>query len=415
MLFEANEMSQSAQGAVTNIEALLRNRNNGATSVDLGTGIKNILDTFDVTGSDLQQISSELQKNGLLPNFGLSSETASASDGAPGDNCNVTRKETPHGVFVVLPVDDAKLDKEAAWNDPNVVGVLLRTSWSATEPHEGQFDWSYLDHGLALCRQHHKLAQISVNAGGGKSDDTGQPLCPEWTYKDGEKDVLKWRDSKGGTQPLPFDPLTEERYNKLVGELGKRYDKTPELSSVTAWCGGDAIECYFATTEALAKKLDDLGGLNKWMDAAQGYVDAYAKAFPSTKLYLATGLNYPDKNASMTSLAEYAIDRGFSLQSNALSGGYPNSMEFPHTQLSIAALHEIGYQTLAPMADTSRMKDLIPGTDIISAAIPFKVAKNHDALWLEVYPGDSTAAADAEQQFKKFDRETWLKLIEAGR
>ena len=49
------------------------------------------------------------------------------------------QKLFPHGTMVVLPVEDQNLAGEACWNDPNIIGVGLRTTWVGTERDPGIF------------------------------------------------------------------------------------------------------------------------------------------------------------------------------------------------------------------------------------------------------------------------------------
>src|SRR5580704_12290841 len=66
-------------------------------------------------------------------------------------------KATAYGIFDLLPVDSVAspfkdLASEHCWTNPNVVGVVLRTDWNKVEGVKGQFDWSFLDEGVALAK-----------------------------------------------------------------------------------------------------------------------------------------------------------------------------------------------------------------------------------------------------------------------
>src|ERR1700738_1192956 len=74
------------------------------------------------------------------------------------------QKPYPRGPLVVLPVGDKNLAGEACWNDPNIIGVGLRTSWIATEHDPGIFKWDQFDQGIALAKANNKFVVLSVTA-----------------------------------------------------------------------------------------------------------------------------------------------------------------------------------------------------------------------------------------------------------
>jgi hypothetical protein len=62
------------------------------------------------------------------------------------------QKPFPRGTMVVLPVEDKNLAAEVCWSDKNIIGVLLRARWICVERHQGSFNWSYFDQGIALAQ-----------------------------------------------------------------------------------------------------------------------------------------------------------------------------------------------------------------------------------------------------------------------
>ena len=55
--------------------------------------------------------------------------------------------EVPAGVFCLLPA--GRSCSATALSSPNVDGIAIRQDWSALEPTEGNFDFSYLDSEVA--------------------------------------------------------------------------------------------------------------------------------------------------------------------------------------------------------------------------------------------------------------------------
>ena len=62
---------------------------------------------------------------------------------------------------------------KACWSNPNIAGVVLRTTWGKIESAQNQYDWTYLDTGVALAQAHNKKVSISVRAG---------VDSPSWVY-----------------------------------------------------------------------------------------------------------------------------------------------------------------------------------------------------------------------------------------
>jgi hypothetical protein len=227
---------------------------------------------------------------------------------------------------------------------------LIRDSWSDIEPEPNQFNWAFLDEGVKLGLEHGKAIQLSVECGG---------TSPAWI----NSAVPQVQNAKG-PQPCPWDPTHLAAQQVLIATFGARYDSNPVVASVTIWCGGWNVECMFASTPALKSALDGLGG---------------PKLFLHAEPYL-------DNRATMTSLAEYAMNLGIGLQSNGLSGDFPHpgSTLFPHTNVPLSDVKLCGYQLLAPVGYTARMASHIPNT----VAGIIANAKAHGALWIEFYPRD---------------------------
>jgi len=239
-------------------------------------------------------------------------------------------KPCPRGVYVVLPNDDPDLSSRVCWSDPNIKGVLLRTSWSSVEPAPGVFDWSYFDAGIALCRSHNKLAQLQISCG---------LLAPIWVYTNG---ATIWYPTSGGQMPCPWCAVMQSSISELITAFGVRYDSNPTVASVTMWAGGRNIECFFAQTQDEIDALEAAGGPAVWAKASKNIIRMFATAFPTTQLYLACGHACSDCEATMTRVARWAratYKRRIGLQSNALSANYPSSdpsggyTEFPHTTI----------------------------------------------------------------------------------
>jgi hypothetical protein len=289
-------------------------------------------------------------------------------------------KASPLGAYSVLPVSDPHIASEPCWADPNIKGVLLRSNWSDVEDVEGVYDFGYFNTGLSLCKQYGKEAMLSVSCG---------QDAPEWLYGMGAK---KWRIYTGGPSfmPKPWDNIFQSRLASLIAILGSTYDSEPLVVGATIWAGGRGIETFFAQSSQEIQELVSTGGVAMWVAAAEFCIHQFKIAFPSTALYLACGENFSgDHNASMTSVANYALGLGYGLQSNALTATYPfldhasGIWYFPHTKIDLHTVALVGYQLLDPIAIIVK-KTGHPQTiaDVTANAL----AAN--GKWVQYYPTD---------------------------
>lgn len=288
---------------------------------------------------------------------------------------------TPYGIYVVHPVNDPNLATEAAWTDPNIVGVLIRTTWANVETSPGNLDWSYLDQGIALGQQYNKQIQLSI--------DFGQS-SPDWVYTLGAKQWFVHGESggvgKGNDIPMPepWDPVFLSRISTVIAAFGARYGNNPIVQSITMWAGGHGIETYFAQSAQDQAALDAIGGPSVWITAAQSVIDMYAAAFPNNNLYMATGVAYPDGNATTSVVANYFMNTYWNqsgLQSNGLSDKFPPASvnTFAHTTIPYSSIRSIGYQLVGTVKKAGALSDVIAN------------GKKCGAEWIQVYPTDPSS------------------------
>jgi hypothetical protein len=251
-------------------------------------------------------------------------------------------KQTASGIFAVLTTNTVthpfkNLAGEACWTNPNVAGVVLRTDWATTERAAGQYDWSFLDAGMALGQSHNKKIAISVDAG---------IYSPSWVYTLGAKQLIL----TSGPMPAPWDPVFMSNWKQFLGQLGSRYDGSPQLAFVTMAGPGRSVEYFFAISPADVSLLKSSVGIQGWITAANQNTDVYATAFAATPFFCATGV--PVRGAAapaMTAVIDYGLKAypgRFGVQSNALSALSPTTGNFPHTSLAAAGLSPVGFQML---------------------------------------------------------------------
>ena len=276
--------------------------------------------------------------------------------------------------MVALPAADRDIKKEACWKNANVRGVLLRIFWSDLETKDGQYDWSYFTTGLQLATSNNKWLVLSVDGS----------EAPQWLHN--QDKVPLWRSTSGATAPYPWNSTLQEKWSEMVVTMGEQYDGNSLVHAVTMWCGGTGIECFFAENHSDAEKLDKIAdggpgsGAVLWENAAKTLIADFFTAFPNTPVYLATGLCYPNSNATMTDLVNWFRAQAHlvnGMQSNALSRTFPTGGIFSHTTLSTSTLSPIMYQDLAPI-NSARMQGATMGQVIANG-------ENEHAKAIQVY------------------------------
>jgi hypothetical protein len=297
------------------------------------------------------------------------------------------QKPFPRGTMVVLPVDDTNLSGEACWSNPNIIGVCLRTAWTATEHYQGKFNWKQFDSGIALAQANNKFVVLSVTA----------IFPPPWVTA-----VVKvWKNSFDESCPYPWDPNLQSFWSALVQAMGTRYDGVSCVHGVDMWAGGTGgpddgtgIDCFFAPTSADCTALDAIagGGPNSgnvlWSNACEALGAMYVNAFPTTACFLHPGRNYgnldPQSMDTITSWWLSLRSNANSLFNNEFDAGLPQSdpklgyIPWPHTSLKISSINNGMFQTRGAIGST-RMKGQ-------TLAQVFKNVQNVVAV--QIYPSD---------------------------
>jgi hypothetical protein len=287
-------------------------------------------------------------------------------------------KETGSGIFDLLPGDTVKkpvrdLAGKPCWDNPHIAGVVLRTDWAKLEPSENEYDWTYLDTGIARAQATNKKIAISVQAG---------VNSPEWIYALGAKAI----NIPGfGTMPLPWDSVFQKNWASLVKQLGARYDGVSVVAYVSMGGPGRWEELYVCTSPDSVQEFNSDGGTQPWTQAAEAIMVMYAAAFPNTPFLYAYGspVAHPTSSVPFGDIATYGVNKypnRFGIKSDAL---HPNMSPSFWPNVDIRALSSsttVGYQMVKVFADST----VDGGT--LADALHFGVSKK--AHFIEVYDRD---------------------------
>jgi len=312
-------------------------------------------------------------------------------------------KPFPRGTMVVLPVGDPDLSDEACWSDPNIVGVVLRTTWNDTEKTQGTFNWDFLDLGVLLAQNNKKFVVLSITA----------VRPPSWVTN-----VVKtWTNSLKKTCPYPWDSNLQSFWHGLIAAMGHRYDGVSCVHGVDMWVGGtggavgtgSGIDCIFAPAAADCTALDAIagGGTNSgnalWSNACEALCTIYANAFPNTPCFLQPGTNYVNLDPqSMDTVSTWWLNQrssGNSLFNNGFSVRSPHYIKslgyipWPNTSLNITTVKDGMFQTQAPIGN--------PQMNGATLAQVFQNVQNIIAV--QIYPTDP-ATDPGEQTIINFNK-----------
>ncbi|MFB3828290.1 MAG: beta-galactosidase [Bryobacteraceae bacterium] len=206
-------------------------------------------------------------------------------------------------------------------------GVLVGAAWQSLEPAREKYDFSALDRAAAIAREAGKQYKLKITPG---------MYCPRWIYEAGAArlETLVSNPNRGNygenaLVPIPWDPVYQEHFSRLIRKLGERYGADPHCVGVTLTCAN-----FMSAEMHLPKRPEDV---RKWKEAGltgarllavyRKYMDEWAAAFPGRLVCLHMSNSAPLPDISPDQLSEqivlYGLEkhaRQFALQSNGLNG-----------------------------------------------------------------------------------------------
>ncbi|MBV8101329.1 MAG: hypothetical protein JOZ31_19465 [Verrucomicrobia bacterium] len=268
----------------------------------------------------------------LLPGWGIAQSGSSGSGPlrpeARGIYCLTQAEGIQH-------VDLANLN---CWDNPNIVGVAIRVTWSVMEQSTGQYDWSYLEEALRIARSKKKLIAVSVVAG---------IRSPDWVF--GSATILRLTGKAAkhrDTVPAPWDANYLSAWKKFVQAFGARYDGNPLIGYVTATGLGRGEECHLLDDPNDAWQFD----ANRWLAASNQVISCYHSAFRTTPWVLAWGQPALHQNHLMADL--YTESGGFGFKADNLFVFFPNpGVPLGRLALRMSRSRAVVFQALRPAHD----------------------------------------------------------------
>ena len=301
--------------------------------------------------------------------------------------------EIPRGVVSLSPagikVNDVVL------NNPNVVAVTLRQDWSALEPTEGVFDWTFLDSEVVRVAAAGKKVMLRINT---------QSAKPAWVTAAVQRKGGKFFtfDNNGVTTSIPvfWNGTFLKKKKNMIAALGAHFSANPAVVMVVASFANAVSEDWNVPHEEedIANWLAVGYTTTKMINTGKQIIDATMAAFPNQTVALAIGGN---GNLDLTAdyVAENVIANAraswpgrLTAQQNSLATFNPDA---PSTDGSIWNLiwlsrPEVGAQMLYWCFDepTYRVNGGVPGDPETILKASIDKAVGYQLQYVEIYQKD---------------------------
>jgi hypothetical protein len=233
-------------------------------------------------------------------------------------------------------------------------GVCLHFAWKVIEREPGKPDFSLLDQTVNVLRKLGMKYQLCLKPGAN---------TPAFVYDEGARSFSAQiknphRASYGQTVsiPLPWDPIYQNDFSRMIQQLGKRYASDPLCVSVVLTCANFlSAEMHLPKTRSDIQRWAALGDYGENLfQVYKRFTDEWLRAFPRQELslHLSKVLDLPP--AFNKRIIDYGLTkdpRRFTIQSCQLNGRRENSgmMTYDLVMEYRGRIHH-GFQSLASLS-----------------------------------------------------------------
>jgi hypothetical protein len=206
--------------------------------------------------------------------------------------------------------------------NPNLSGICLHIPWNAIEKESGRPDFTLVDQTIAVFRKAKLKYQLCLKPGA---------YTPAFVYSEGaqtfESQVQNPHRANYGAPikiPVPWDPVFQRDFSRIIKQLGQRYADDPLCVSVVLTCANFlSAEMHLPKSPSDLARWRALGDYHsQLLSVYKKFTDEWATAFPRQEisLHLSKVLNLPP------SFCEEVIDYGLSK--------YPSRFSIQNCQLT---------------------------------------------------------------------------------
>ena len=194
------------------------------------------------------------------------------------------------GLWVTEKTSEAAADvsrfESGVRGNPHLSGICLTASWNEIEKEPGHLDFSSIDKSVEALHRIGRKYELALKPG----VDT-----PVWVFQQGaqgfETRVSNPHRPNFGQHvriPIPWDPVYERNFSRVIEQLGKRYASDPLCVGVVLTCAN-----FMSKEMHLPKRPEDRA---KWqssgdyeaklLEVYKRYTDEWGKAFPKQAISL---------------------------------------------------------------------------------------------------------------------------------
>ena len=259
------------------------------------------------------------------------------------------------GLWVTQKISEAAANLSAfeatIRGNPHLSGVCLHAGWKEIENEAGKLDFSSIDKTIAVLRRIGMKYELSLKPG----VDT-----PAYVFQQGAQSVQtsvtnphRRNFGEAVTVPVPWDPIYQQNFSRVIAQLGERYAADPLCIGVVLTCANFVgAEMHLPKRPEDRAKWKSMGNYeDKLLKVYCKYTDEWAKAFPHQQisLHLSKVLNLPPTFNER--VVEYGLSKypqRFTIQNCQLTGRKEDigKMSYDLVMKYRGRLHH-GFQSLA--------------------------------------------------------------------
>ncbi|MEO5717018.1 MAG: hypothetical protein ABIR29_00415 [Chthoniobacterales bacterium] len=187
-----------------------------------------------------------------------------------------------------LPDDEATFAEFSAQIriNPHLSGVCLHIPWDKIEKESGKPDFRAIDRTLAVLRSIGMKYQLCLKPG---------VYTPAFVYAEGaqpfETKVTNPHRANVGELvrlPIPWDPIYERDFTRIIQQLGKQYASDPLCVSVVLTCANFmSAEMHLPKSRQDLSRWQALGDYEaKLLEVYKNYIEVWGSAFPKQDISL---------------------------------------------------------------------------------------------------------------------------------
>jgi hypothetical protein len=213
--------------------------------------------------------------------------------------------------------------KSMVQTNPHLSGVCLHIGWKELEKESGHLDFSAIDKAVGVLRAKGMKYELGVNAG----VDTPPLIYQEGAQPFDTRATNPHRPNFGQTVviPVPWDPIYQSHFSRVIQQLGERYAADPLCVSVVLTCanfmGG---EMHLPGSPEDRAKWNAMGYSEaKLLEVYKKYTGEWGKAFSkqAISLHLSQVLGLP--SSFFERIIDYGVNKypeRFTIQNCQLTG-----------------------------------------------------------------------------------------------